>query len=226
MPALLAVALLAFLAGTASAAVLYVETFTGLNGWNDRDAGEMDVASDGITGNPAGSLSGFFDTQDTPTPESDAWQADSGSSGGNLTGDYYTTYPTYSYWSFSFYADDVLPSDLVVRFGDGTNTFTRTVGAQVSSVDQWFTVVVPLSYAGWFGGGATAFADALTSVSFIDVQVTRNGAGSQTYYLDNFAVNSSDISTIPEPATGLFALGAVLLYLLRRTTNRALPAAA
>lgn len=217
------VAVCCLISGLARGAVLYTpEQFTGDDGgWIDRDAGtDWDVAHNGGFGNPAGSLEGFFDTQIVPSPETDAWRANGAGNTGNFLGDYWTDVPGFTAWRFSFYAADILPSDLTIRFGDGVNTFTRLVGSEVTAVDQWFTIDVPLSFSGWFGGSASDFSNALSNVTFIDVQVTRNGSGSQYYYLDNFLLHDEVSAAVPEPATGLFWFGAVLLYGLRRHMNR------
>ena len=189
----------------------------------DRDAGEMEVDwSNGQFYSGPGSLHGYFEEQIAPgSPETDAWRANSGSSGGAFTGDYWTDIGNFSGWRFQFYADDVLPSDLTIRFYDGVNWFSRAVGSQVTGLDNWFTVNVPLTYGGWFGGSATDFSNALGNVTFIDVQITRNGTPEQHFYMDNFELYYDPLAgTIPEPATGLFWFGAVLLYGLRRHMNR------
>lgn len=202
-----------------SAAVLYTETFTGSSaGWIDRDnLIDWDVSYNPGFGNPSGSLEGYFYPQDTPAPETDAWRINSGA---NFLGDYYTDVPTFTAWRFSFYAQDTLPSDLTVRFGDGVNVFALAVGSGVTSVGSWFTVTVPLTYGvGWYGGSALDFANALGGVTFIDVQVTRSGDMEQYYFMDNFELTDDPVnvaSAIPEPSTGLFWFGAILLYGLRR----------
>ena len=210
--------------GAARGAVLYTsytETFPDDGGWIDRDAGlDWDVAQNGGVGSPPGSLEGFFASQPVPSPETDAWRADGSGNTGNFLGDYWTDVPGFTAWRFSFYAGDIVPSDLTIRFGNGVDTFTRLVGANVTSAGQWFTIDVPLSYGGWYGGTADDFSNALSSVTFIDVQVTRNGSGNQYYYMDNFQIRDDVAVSVPEPATGLFWFGAVLLYGLRRHMSR------
>ena len=205
----------------ASAASLYTEDFDpNNNGWVGRDS-VATVNNNGGVGNPAGSAQMNFALQGSPTPQTDAFYADGTASGGAFTGDYFTDVPTFTSWVFDFYADDVLPSDLLVRFGDGVNTFFRSVSSQVTSIDNWHQVTVSLSYAGWFGGTITDFNNALAAVSFVDVQVTRNGTGSQNYFLDNFQLlggggGGGGGSVVPEPEHGLMALGAMVLLAARR----------
>lgn len=213
---------------SAPAAVLYQETFTGSNpGWIDRDTGvDWDIAYSSGLGNLPGSVEGQFYEQDEPAPQTDAWRRDAGDLMGSYNGFQarFTTPGTPTAWRFSIYALDILPSDLSIRFGNGVNTFQQVINTGSMSVGSWFTVTVPLTYAGWFGGTAGDFASALSGVTFIDVQVTRNGAGEQFYYMDNFQV-IDDVQAvagaIPEPATGLFWFGAMLLYGLRRHVRQA-----
>lgn len=215
-------AVLCTVAGVAGAAVIYTETFGSAAGWTDRDLGvDMDVSYAGGVGHPPGSLEGvFYEQTGTPSPETDAWRAGPGASLGKFTGDYWGISGGFTAWRFSFYAANVLPSDLTIRFGDNINTFSMALGSQVTSAGSWFTIDVPLTYGGWFGGSAADFSNALGAVSFIDVQITRNGTNEQFYNLDNFQLHNETSVSVPEPATGLFWFGAVVLYGLRRRMNR------
>lgn len=219
----IAVALGALLgwSGELLAASLSVETFGSIANWQDRDVDEMDVTYNAGFGNPAGSLQGSFLEQDIAFPETDAFRAGAlfSSSSGAFTGDYWTDVPTFGSWSFSFYADDVLPSDLIVRFGDGTSTFLRSGLAQVGAVDNWYTVTIPLTYAGWVGGSESAFSNALGNVTFVDVQVTRSGTSAQDYFIDNFALNAAVLGggAVPEPTTaGLLLASLAVLRAARK----------
>ena len=210
-------------AAEAGAAVLGTETFGGgLSGWVDRDADELDVTYNAGFGDLAGSLQGSFDAQGASSPETDAFRITAASSGGMFTGDYWTDVPGFTAWTFSFYADDILPSDLLIRFNDGVNTFVRTVLSQVVAQDTWYTVTVPLTYAGWVGGSASAFSNALSNVTFIDVQLTRNGTGAQDYFLDNFTLSDTAGGAVPEPSTaGLLLASVAVLRAARKKGSRA-----
>jgi hypothetical protein len=214
---------LAGVAGEAGAAVLGTETFGGgQSGWVDRDVDEMTVAYNAGFGNAAGSLQGSFDPQGASSPETDAFRITGASSGGMFTGDYWTDVPGFTAWTFSFYADDILPSDLLIRFNDGVNTFVRTVLSQVAAQDNWYSVTVPLTYSGWLGGSASAFSNALSNVTFIDVQLTRNGTGAQSYFLDNFTLSDTSVTAVPEPSTaGLLLASVAVLRAARKKGSRA-----
>lgn len=218
---LLAAALL--LPAAAPAAVFYTETFdSGTAGWTDRDPGELTAGASATVGNPAGSLRGSFGTQLIPTPQTDALRAGTGASGGNFAGNYYADVAGFTGFKFEFYSTNVLPTDLSVRFGNGTNTFTLAVGYQVPSLGVWYTVGVPLDYSwGWFGGTAAQFSNTLSSVSFVEVQITRNGGTAQSYYVDNFRL-VNELIFVPEPASGLFWFGWALVFggLRRKLTAR------
>lgn len=213
---------LVLLAGATAAhgASFYTETFAAdAGGWQDRDAGEMTVSHNAGFGNAAGSLQGSFALQGVASPEIDAFRADGTGNTAAFVGDYWTDVPNFSSWSFDFYSDDILPSDVIVRFSDGLNTFFRSVSV-ASSLNAWQTVSVSLSYSGWFGGSAGAFSNALAGVTFVDVQISRSGTGAQSFFLDNFTLNGGGGGgggdAIPEPEQGLLILGAMVLFAFRR----------
>ncbi len=216
-------------AGAARGAVLYTSTFSsGDDGWVDRDSNEMIVSWANSFGNTAGSLLGFFDSQDVPVPETDAFRANGSTAGGSFVGDY--TAANAGELVFNFYALDVKPSDLVLRLNGNGYTFFRSVGSQVVSVGSWYTVTVPLVWdVNWIGSGSSDFSTALAGVNWIDVQVTRNGSDSQSYYLDNIELKEGSNnengggggdSAVPEPELGLFALCIGTLLLARKKLYR------
>lgn len=187
------------------AAVLFSDDFSAdAENWGDRDTGEMAVSHAAGFGNNAGSMRGHFDAD--VSWDTDAWRLSTIPNGNDLTqGHTYT--PTL--FSFQFYADNVVPSDLILRFGNGFDTFFR--GFTVSALDSWLSFSAPLtSVAGWFGGDQSAFDSVLQSTTFIELQVTRNGFDEQTYYFDNFQLQGNEgwqegggggPSAVPEPNT-------------------------
>lgn len=203
-------------AGTATrGAVFYTETFSsGVAGWVSRDPGEMQNTWVSGFGDPAGSLEGRYGPQPFVTPQTDAFRAAGAGDTANFMGSYYGPGSAgFTGWTFDFYATNVMPSDISVRFGDGTNTFSYAAVWEVSSTGAWYTVKVPLTYSpSWFGsGGQTGFSNALSAVSFIDVQVTRSGGSAQSYYIDNFAL-VNELLFVPEPTSGLFWFGWALVF--------------
>ena len=213
------------LAGTmAHAAVLSTDDFlTGNEGWADRDAGvDMTVVWTGVGpgfGNPAGSMQGSFAAQGVPASESDAFRLSG-------VGDLWGANPGYSLdsFTFDFYSDDILPGDLIFRINGSGGTFIRNIASYATSLDTWQGVTVSLGYSGWLGGTAAAFSNTLGSVNWIDIQVSRNGTGVQTYYFDNFILNGTlggggggGSSAVPEPNTLLLlSLAAAGLFSIRR----------
>ena len=212
------------------AAVLTQEDFSADPSWVDRDPGEMAVGYDGANGNVAGSLAGTFASQGVLAPETDAFRIDNtvvDGTGGPWVGvDYSVQYPGYTSFTFDFLADDVLPSSMNLRISDGTYIFTYNLLTQLGAVGVWQSgVTIPLTYGGlWVGSGtASDFDNLFTSgnLAFIDVQVTRNGAGEQSYYLDNFALNDAPVNpgggSVPEASmlSSIF-LGTFMIRLLRR----------
>lgn len=197
------------LAQPARAVVINVtEDFSGgAAGWGDRDAGEMTVAWNGsaMQGDFAG---GVF------TPETDAFQLTSGLGDLTVGGTYNLTS-----FTFNFFADTISPSDVIFRFGDGISTFFRAASVGFNSLSL-------ASVSGWFGGSQLAFDTALSSTTFLEVQVTRNGSDAQTYRLDNFTLNGEldnggpgpgDPSAVPEPNTmNLLAFIGMIGFALKR----------
>ena len=174
---------------------------TATAGWVDRDAVEMVVSHTAEAGRPAGALVGVFALQSgVPVPETDAFRATTNSSGGGFTGNYWEHQSSFHGWSFDFQAGEVTPSTLQVRFGGGGSVFFANVLPQVGPAGSWRTIQTPTTHAGgWFGGTAAQWTNALSNVEWVEVQVARNGAEEQRYYLDNFGNN---LPVIRESAVG------------------------
>lgn len=203
--------------GPAFSAMLYLEDFDdGANGWTDRDAGEMTVSHDAGNEWMDGSYGASF------LPQTDAFSG----TGSNFTGDYSGNGLTQI--SFQLYSDDVLPSDLFFRIIDGANIFSYQFSS-INNLNSWQTFTVDLQWSfGWSGTSEAAFNSALTSVDSLEIQLTRNGTGAQSYYLDNIQTLDTEIGapgapgTVPEPAAfSLFALGSAMIFGLRRFLARA-----
>ncbi len=134
----------------------------------DVDAG----ATGGNSASGAGSFEGSFAAQGVPAPET-----------GTLTitdpgflGSYSSAYPGYVsyYWRFAFYAD-VLPADLILSIGNGTDTFLYNVLGQVSA-GTWNNVYVPFS--GWIGGpGSFPSGNPIVGMNTIALTWSRSGTG-------------------------------------------------
>lgn len=204
-------------------AIVTLEPFdSGTSGWTDRDAGEMTVSYDASFGSLAGSLRGTFATQALLFTETDAFRATTTSSSGSFVGNYASA-TGYTGFVFDFYAADVLPSDLMLRFNGAGSTFFVSVLPQVVVPGQWQTVQVPLGYDfGWVGGSTAAFSNALSSANWVDVQITRSGSAQQSYFIDNFALTSGALLSVPEPGTGVLALGGFVLIMARRRIRKAM----
>lgn len=193
----------------ALAAAIYIETFDDSDaGWEARDE-NMEVTHTAF-GNPGGSLQGSFGA--SLAPQTGAFLATGASSGGTLAGDYYAA--GIVGWSFSFYAANYLPSDMMVRFSDGTFTLFYNVLPQVLTTGAWYSVNVPLaSSEGWFGGSGIIFSNVLANVQSIELQLTQNDTMGQQYYLDNFQARgeSGGGEMIPEPRTASLLWVAVFI---------------
>ena len=209
-------------AGRVSAAVLATENFTGSNaGWVERDpVGGMTYSYNaGFGSGGAGSLQGTFATQALAFVQTDAFRATNSSSSGSFVGDYANA-TSYDGFRFDFYADTVLPSDLLVRFRGNGSTFFVSVLPQYNQVGQWHSISVPLSYDfGWIGGSSATFSNALANVSWVEVGFSRSGTSQQSFFMDNFQL-TNDLMMIPEPGSGLLVFAGFGLIMARRRLRR------
>ena len=206
-------------------AVMIVEDYSGgANGWGDRDAGVgMSVSHDG------GSfwMVGSFASQGFPIPETDAFAINTGS---DFLGNYLTGTPNHplTQIKFDLFADDVLPSDLFIRLVNGTDVFSYQFSLASMNINTWTPFSINLDWtAGWSGPSQPAFNTALGAggVDQVEIQLSRNGTGLQTYFLDNVSITNTPLNggggnqAVPEPNQFLLlVLGGVLVYSLRRTS--------
>ncbi len=210
---------LLFACRVSSGAILNLEDFTAVDGsgWVARDS-FMSVTD------PINVLQGDFADQGIFfVPETDAFRIATGT---DFLGDYTTGLPLVDYplTQISFYllAVNVLPTDLFIRISDGVNTFSY----QFNPINFSDTYVVNLAWSyGWNGLDENAFNAALASIDWIDIQISRNGSGAQTYLLDNVQTLNTDIggpggggdTAVPEPATlSLFLLALTFLSVYRK----------
>lgn len=201
----------------AQGAALVWESFDSDPDWYARD-GELTVSWSSGVGNAPGSLHGYYDAQDVPSPEIDAFRVDYSVAGGPWVGDYHTLYPTFTAFTFDFMAQNVLPSSFVIQIGDGATTFIRNLLPQVMSIGSFGLITVPLVYdAGWLGGSASQFYDVLGSVAFIDLQLGRNTTAAQNYYVDNFSLNDDELSPPPPSSAGVPEPAAVHMVIIAMT---------
>lgn len=187
-------------------------------GWDSRD-GEMTVGYDAFGSSNPGSIKGTFDEQIFPFPQTDAFTASNADTDeeDKFLGDY-SSISYWNGWTFDFYAEDVLPSDLVFRFTDGVNTFFKSFASQVTTVGAWQTVrIYPYYNSGWIGGSAYDFEQTVKDVQQIDIQITRNGLEEQNFYVDNFNYTGNQI---PEPDTAMFFVFGVAILTLRNKLNK------
>lgn len=220
------VLILMVLSLNAQAAQVIVESFGTAAGWTDGDedgGSGMAVSHSAGTGNPAGSLQGTFAEQVWEFPETDSFMIDSGT-------DFLGNYTAAGITGFQFdLRGSVVPSDLALRIWSDTSTFFYVLNLAGMTANNWnSTFSVPLQYnygTGWQSDGEAAFQLALADITRVEVQLTRNGAEEQTFYLDNFSTLNTPFeepSAVPEPSSGLMViyLGALLFGVRRRVMFR------
>jgi hypothetical protein len=197
----------------ASGAVLQMDDFTtDTENWATRDS-ELAVLQSGISG---GVLVGDFDPAAPGDVVTDAFRLSS-----------FMAFPGYilTAFSFQFYSVNVLPSDLVFRFGNGSTTFFRSLS--LGSIGGWTSHTLALdNQTGWLGGAPSSFTSVLAAATFYDIQVTQNGTNSQTYFMDNFQIMGEEPgyagspAAVPEPGTLNFLVLALAAAAARHWKKR------
>lgn len=210
--------LLGVIAQDSRGAIMVLEEFNGgANGWADRDG----VMSDSWDGGNLWMV-GSFGSQAFPIPQTDAFRINSGT---DFLGNYTT--PGLTQIRFDLYAEDVLPSDLFIRLVNGSDVFSYQFNLGSMIIDDWTTFTVNLDWTyGWSGPSQSAFNTALGAggVDQLEIQLTRNGTGGQSFYLDNVETLDTDIGggggngVVPEPNQALLmVMGVVVIYSMRRS---------
>lgn len=184
---LLLVALLGLVVQTrASAAVRTNESFSsGMSSW--RGGGSLVVTS-----LVSGMLRGQFASQTIPTPDSGSFVCTNISSGGSFTGNYAAA--QIGLIGFSFMAQQVLPSEFVVRLYGPSGSFFRSLTNRLTSVGVWHHFLISLQdreQGGWNGGDEEAFQTALSDVRWLQIYVQRNGEQLQQFFLDDVFLASA-----------------------------------
>lgn len=217
---ILGAALLLFAVPGAKGAILALEDFSG--GFGDFSATSRDGTTfDPLSHNAGGWIEGTFDSQVFPAPETDAFYVNAGT---DFLGDYVT--PGLTQIRFDFRSTDIVPSDLIIRMKSGANVYSYQFSGLV--LNSWQTLTVDLDWDfGWSGASEAGFNSMLSSVTQIDIQITRNGTDAQTYQLDNFETLDTNIgdpgapSAVPEPAVLSMFVTAMFVLMAGRRRLRA-----
>lgn len=161
--------------------------------WTDRDAARLKLFWSPGPVAPS-SLGGSYAAQAVAFPETDAFVADALASRGWFTGDYFAGGLSPTELKFSFHAEDMLPSSLILRFlgvdGGVDRTFFTSLTPDLVSTGAWHHFEIPLAFDPnvWVGGTGGAFTNSLGDVQWMELRITRNGTGEQRYYLDDFSL--------------------------------------
>jgi hypothetical protein len=189
--------LLLFPGSLVFAASLTNETFVaGAASW--RSGGSLAVSAAGD-----GTLRGQFAAQGMPTPESGSFVATNTSSGGAFAGDYGAVRA--GLLGFSFKAQQVLPSDFVVRLHGPGGSMFHTLTNHLQATGVWYRFTLSLqgrALGGWVGGDEDAFAQILNDVRWVQVYVQRSGTAAQEYFLDDVFLAASPRATAIEVQNG------------------------
>ncbi len=197
----------------ARAVVLYQDDFTGSapGTYNGRDGNFSYVGYSG-----ANSFEGSFAAQGVFSPQTDAIRITEAT----FFQDYAAAYPLYTSfnWTFDFTAQDIAPSTFNVYFGNATDTFLYTTVLSPAVGLNSFTV--NLASGSWIGGPGVYTTYDFSTMTFIDIQYSRNGTGAQEFFLDNMTLNGfsggGGGGAVPEPDTlMLLGFAGLLLVIIR-----------
>jgi hypothetical protein len=171
--------------GCVFGAQVYNETFnSGSAGWTNRGPALFTAAD--------GAIRIDFPIQSVPTPDFGALVASNTASSGFFVGDYPAA--NIKWVGFRFRADQVLPSALTIRWIGGTSSYFRGFTSLVTETGVWYSCAVSLAgieEGDWIGNtNENVFQNGLQSVRQLEVQVLRNGTEWQSYYVDDFFIDS------------------------------------
>lgn len=128
--------------------------------------------------------------------------------------------------SFNFWAEEVAPESVQVRWGSSSNStvWSSTVydsGSSTMATQQWTRLVAPAlnDYMDWDQGSGSqqTFISDLAGIDWIGVYISRNGDQMQNYGMDEFRL------TVPEPSEYVMlaaALATSVMSLRRRFARR------
>ena len=121
--------------------------------------------------------------------------------------------------SFAFYAVNVLPSSLLLSFGNDTDGFI-TAAISVASFAEVIANNVVVTAANWTGATANMLNIVANEDTYFDLLLTAgNESIPQAFALDNFSITLGEItppSAIPEPGVVNLILFAIILGLVVR----------
>jgi hypothetical protein len=194
-PAILAVLLCVPMARGADEELVLEESWHdgSVAAWTDRDAAELELFWSPGPEAPA-ALAGRYPAQSIAFPETDAFVADASASRGWFSGNYFAGGLFPEAFSLRFLPAERLPSSLILRFlgidGGVSNVFFTSLTGDLVTTGAWHHFEIPLDHSGgaWTGGDGAAFSNSLGDVQWVELRITRNGTGPQTYYLDDFSL--------------------------------------
>lgn len=194
----------------ARGASLYTETFdSSTGGWQQGKTNFFSAFTNSLAdGNPGGCLKATFPVIAIPQPASDSFAATGRLNSANFVGDYRDVEALLL--GFDFYAENIVPTSnglqLIVR--SGSNFVLRKVGNLISSAGAWHSIRVTLLGAqeGKWENDTALFSSIVTNVTRVEVEVTRNDLGQQTYRLDNVFLARLPTAAALGPSTNQLAI--------------------
>ncbi|HMP76106.1 MAG TPA: hypothetical protein PKE12_07415 [Kiritimatiellia bacterium] len=182
--------------GTLRAATPFTETFAAsLSGWTN--GGSVVWTASG------GELRADFPLALGPPNSAVLW-AGPGASGGAFTGDYHAA--DIVLMGFSFRADTILPSSLILQWSSGTNSVFRQIKDAILATGVWYRLAWSMESPA-AGGWVTplddlTFSDIQTNVSSIFLSVEGQSLSSTVRYrLDDFFIDRGHTATRFVPTT-------------------------
>lgn len=173
----------------ARAASLFTEPFTDASGGWHGLSGQMTVTNTLTAGNPAGCLRGVYPNLGLtpPPPDTEAFVATGLLTSANFVGNYADV--DAFLLGFDLRSETLVPGTevIAVNLVSTTNKITRPLPALITQAGIWYRVRVALddpARDGW-QGNVGAYAQIMSNVTRLEIEVNRTGSGAQTYLLDN-----------------------------------------
>ena len=131
-----------------------------------------------------------------PDPTSYWFVGEAGASSGSFTGNYLAE--NINLLSFDFMAEDVVPSELIVRMSGAEGTYFVNVTDQIMQVGVWYNIRLQIdsqNAGGWVGNGSNGYTSFLNDVSQLRFQVVKNGTATQRYRFDNISLQQRPMAS-------------------------------
>jgi hypothetical protein len=180
---------------TGFSAAEYTEEFdTDESGWTTSSPFGLPLTYVGADQNIQVTLNQF--SGGFPDPTKYLLQANTNASGGAFSGDF--TAAGVNYISVDFMAEDIIPSELILRISSGqSGTYFVNLTSRIPAVGEWvhFAIDITSQSAGFWFGGTDPYLDVVTNVVSVAFLLVENNTGTQRFRFDNIALERIPVAT-------------------------------